>query len=368
MVTQAVILVGGEGTRLRPLTSRVPKPVLDVVDRPFLAHMLDWLAGHGITEAVLCCGFKADVLIEYLGEGTVHGVSLTYLTEPEPRGTAGALKFAEDHLHDRFLMLNGDVLTDLDLTAQMSAHEATGAKVTLGLVAVEDPSAFGLVRTGDDGVVRGFVEKPKPEEIDTDLISAGAYVLERSVVEMIPADQNVSIEREVFPRLVGNGLYGFAHRGAYFMDLGTPERYLDGVRDVLTGALPTHSHGLLDDRGVYTDPSAVVHGAVVGPAWIAAGAHVADGAKVGPNTVIGAGVQIAAGAAVRDSVVLAGARIGEDAQLYRSLVGHHADVGSGAVIGHLAVIGPYAAVSPGTIVPHEAKIEANLEVSDGSAH
>ncbi|MDO9354105.1 MAG: NDP-sugar synthase [Solirubrobacteraceae bacterium] len=367
MITQAVILVGGQGTRLRPLTDQLPKPALEVVDRPFLAHMLDWLAGHGITEAVMCCGFKADVLIEHLGEGVVNGVSLTYLTEPEPRGTAGALKFAEEHLHEQFLMLNGDVLTDIDLTAQIAAHTSTGATGTLGLVSVEDPSAFGLVRLGDDDVVRGFVEKPKPEEIDTDLISAGCYVLNRSVVDLIAPDVNVSIEREVFPQLVGNGLYGFAHRGSYFMDLGTPERYLDGIRDVLSGKLPTLTYALLDEHGVYVDPTATVDGKVTGPAWVSAGATIGEDSRVGPNTVVGTGATIGASAAIRDSVVLGNATVGEGAQLYRSLVGHEATVGAEAVIGHLAVVGPGAVVAPGTIVPHETKIAADLETHDGSA-
>jgi mannose-1-phosphate guanylyltransferase len=361
MITQAVILVGGQGTRLRPLTSRIPKPVLDVVDRPFLGHMLDWLSRHGITEAVLCCGFKADSVVEHLGEGEAHGIQLTYVYEPEPRGTAGALKFAEEHLHERFLMLNGDVLTDLDLTAQIAAHIEHGATGTLGLVAVEDPSSFGLVRLNDDGTVRGFVEKPKPEEIDTDLISAGCYVLERSVVDLIPAHENVSIERAVFPELVGNGLYGVPHRGAYFMDLGTPERYLDGVRDVLTGRLRTVTHDLLDGDGIKIAADAVVDGVVTGPAWIASGARIGEGARIGPNTVIGADVVIGAGAAIRDSVVLAGASVGEGAQLYRSLVGHDGQVGAGAVIGALAVVGPHAIVAPGTVVPHESKVEADLE-------
>ncbi len=364
MVTQAVILVGGQGTRLRPLTSQLPKPVLDVVDRPFLAHMLDWLAGHGITEAVMCCGFKADVLIEHLGDGHESGVALTYLTEPEPRGTAGALKFAEAHLHERFVMLNGDVLTDLDLSAQIAAHVESGATGTLGLVPVEDPSSFGLVRLHDDHVVKGFVEKPKPDEIDTDLISAGAYVLERSVVDLIPPDVNVSIEREVFPKLVGNGLYGFPHRGAYFMDLGTPERYLDGLRDVLTGALPTKTFDLLGNGGVRV-PDGVGLGegtTIASPAWIGDDVQIGAGVRIGPNTVIGDGAQIADGAAVRDSVVLAGASIGERAELYRSLIGHRATVGADAVIGHLAVVGPDANVAPGTIVPHEATVDAGVEV------
>lgn len=367
MVTQAVILVGGEGTRLRPLTSRLPKPVLDVVDRPFLAHMLDWLSGHGIREAIMCCGFKADALIEHLGEGVVHGVKLTYLTEPEPRGTAGALKFAEDHLHDRFVMLNGDVLTDLDLTGQLEAHEATGATGTLGLVPVDDPSSFGLVRLNADNTVRGFVEKPKPEEIDTDLISAGCYVLERSVVDLIPPDVNVSIEREVFPKLVDNGLYGFAHRDAYFMDLGTPERYLDGLRDVLTGSLTTRTQTLLGPDGSHIDPTAEIGAGtqISAPSWIGKGSKLGAGVRIGPNTVIGDGVSIGTGAAVRDSVVLQGASIGDRAELYRSLVGHRATVGADAVIGHLAVVGPGAVVDAGAIIPHEEKVHA-VEVGDGS--
>ncbi len=364
MVSQAVILVGGKGTRLRPLTTDLPKPVLDVVDRPFLVHMLDWLARHGITEAVLCCGFKTDVLIERLGDHTPSGVSITYVDEPEPLGTAGALKFAEEHLHERFVMVNGDLLTDLDLTAQVAAHEAAGATGTLGLVAVDDPSSFGLVRMNDDATVRGFVEKPRPEEIDTDLISAGCYVLERSVVDLIPSGGNVSIEREVFPRLVGNGLHGHAHRGAYFMDLGTPERYLDGVRDVLSGALATECFADLDERGLHVDAAARVEGTVEGPGWIAAGATVETGARVCASSVIGEGARVGADARVTGSVVLAGATVGPSAVLERALIGHGAEVGAGATLEPLSVIGPLATVAAGTTVPASAKIEAALEVSD----
>ncbi|MFT4034087.1 MAG: NDP-sugar synthase [Patulibacter sp.] len=361
MVTQAVILVGGQGTRLRPLTSRVPKPVIDVVDRPFLGHMLDWLGRHGITEVVLCCGFKADAVVERLGADEAHGIALTYVYEPEPRGTAGALKFAEAHLDERFLMLNGDVLTDLDLTGQVAAHLERGATCTLGLVAVEDPSSFGLVRLRDDGSVRGFVEKPKPEEIDTDLISAGCYVLERSVLDLIPADRNVSIEREVFPRLVGDGLYGVPHRGAYFMDLGTPERYLDGIRDVLTGRLKTATYALLDGDGRYVDPRAEVRGTVEGPAWVSAGATIGAGAVVGGGSVVGEGAHVGAGATVAGSAVLAGATIGAGAELQRAIVAHDAQVEAQVRIGELAVIGPHAIVAVGSVVPEQSKIEAGVE-------
>src|SRR3954454_20464013 len=235
---QAVILVGGEGTRLRPLTATVPKPVLPLVDRPFLVYMLEWLRRHGVADVVMSCGFLATSVRNVLGDGSHLGLRLRFVEEPEPRGTAGALKYAEDLLDERFLMLNGDVLTDIDLTAQLEQHDRTGAVGTLALVPVEDPTAYGLVRLTEESAVREFVEKPSADQIDTNLISAGAYVLERSVLDLIPADRNVSIEREVWPRLVGDGLYGFAAK-AYWLDIGTPERYLQGTFDILEGHVKT---------------------------------------------------------------------------------------------------------------------------------
>src|SRR4051794_13453585 len=235
---QAVILVGGEGTRLRPLTVTVPKPVLPLVDRPFLVYMLEWLRRHGVDDVIMSCGFLATSVRNVLGDGSHLGLRLRFVEEPEPRGTAGALKYAEDLLDERFLMLNGDVLTDIDLTAQIAQHERTGAVGTLALVPVEDPTAYGLVRTNEDCSVDAFVEKPTADSIDTNLISAGAYVLERSVLDLIPPDRNVSIEREVWPRLVGAGLYTYA-ADAYWLDIGTPERYLQATFDILEGNVQT---------------------------------------------------------------------------------------------------------------------------------
>src|SRR5215471_3164563 len=204
---QALILAGGEGTRLRPLTSTTPKPVVPLVGRPFISYMLEWLRGHGVDDVILSCGFLAERVRGVLGDGDGLGIRLRYLEEPEPLGTGGALKFAEDLLDERFLMLNGDVLTDIDLTAQLEQHERTGARATLALVPVEDPSAYGLVRRNTDCAVKEFVEKPGPEQIDTNLINAGAYIIDRDVLDgMAPAGTNISIEREVFPTLVGRGL------------------------------------------------------------------------------------------------------------------------------------------------------------------
>src|SRR4051812_25495719 len=200
--------------------------------------MLEWLKVHGVEDVVMSMGYLATAVRNVLGDGSAYGLRIRYVEEPDPRGTAGALKFAEALLDERFLMLNGDVLTDIDLTAQMAAHERTRAVATLALVPVEDPSAYGLVRMEPDGAVREFVEKPSPDQIDSNLVSAGAYVLERSVVDMVPPDIQYSIEREIWPRLIGHGLYGFA-ADAYWLDIGTPERYLQATFDIIEGTVQT---------------------------------------------------------------------------------------------------------------------------------
>ncbi len=240
---QAIVLVGGRGTRLRPLTETVPKPALTLVDRPFLAYMIEWLAGHGVTEVVLACGFLPDVLREALaGEEERAGVRIRYVVEPEPLGTAGAIRFAADalgeELDDRFLALNGDVLTDLDLSALLCAHEERAAAATIALHPVEDSSAFGLVHSGEEGEVLAFLEKTG--EAAPGEVNAGMYVLERSVLDLVPPGESVSIERDVFPRLVGEGLHGLV-----------AGRLLDGHRHA--GALPAgelgHPRGPGGDAG-----------------------------------------------------------------------------------------------------------------------
>src|SRR3712207_5316433 len=235
---QAVILVGGEGTRLRPLTSTVPKPVVPLVDRPFIVYMLEWLERHGVDDVIMSCGFLATSVRNVLGDGSQLGLRLRFVEEPEPRGTAGALKYAEDLLDERFLMLNGDVLTDIDLGAQIAQHERTGAKATLALVPVAYPTAYGLVRMTDDGAVREFVERPSPDQVDSNLISAGAYVLQLSILDLVARAAGVSIEGEVWPRLIGQGLYGFA-ADAYWLDICTRERYLQGSFDIIEGNVDT---------------------------------------------------------------------------------------------------------------------------------
>lgn len=318
---QAIVLVGGEGTRLRPLTTSIPKPALTLVDRPFLAYMIEWLAGHGVTEVVLACGFLPDQLREALGEDERHGASVRYVTEPERRGTGGGIRYAAealgDDLGERFLALNGDVLTDLDLTALIRAHEERGAQATLSLYEVEDSAAYGLVTCDEAGAVTAFTEKtgePVPGEV-----SAGSYVLERSVLDLVPPGSEVSIEREVFPHLVGNGLYALCLDG-YWMDIGTPERYLQASWDILEGRVQTqvraNAPGLFVGAGAEVDP-----GATIGPrAVIAPGCRVDAGATVRGSVLLD-GCTVAAGATVEGSILAPGVAVGADGNLSGAVVG-----------------------------------------------
>lgn len=337
---QALVLVGGEGTRLRPLTLTQPKPALPLVDRPLIHHTVDWLARHGVTEVVMACGFRAENLRSALGDAFAGGPRIVYLEEPEPLGTAGPVRLAADRglLEERFLALNGDVLGDLDLAALAATHADRGATATIALHPVDDPSSYGLVRRTADGEVLGFLEKPDPADIDTDEINAGAYVLERSIVDLIPADRAVSIEREVFPRLVGHGLYGRRLEG-YWTDVGTPERYLQATWDVLEGVVLTD----FDRRDG-------------GGPLIADGVEVAPDATIGPRAVLRPGSVIGARAVVTDSVVLDGCRLADGAEVRGSILGAGVEVGDGARIDPTSVIGEGARIAPRARLGEDARV------------
>ncbi len=332
---QAVILAGGEGTRLRPLTTRVAKPVVTLVDRPFIVYMLEWLRRFGVSDVVLSCGFLAGGVRAELGDGERYGLRLRYAEEPQPLGTGGALRYAAELLDERFLVCNGDILTDIDVGAQLAAHERTGALATLALIGVDDPRAFGMVRCDPGGAVREFVEKPGESLAGEHLISAGAYVLEREVVDLIAPGRAVSLEREVWPALIGNGLHGHVTRG-YWLDIGTPERYLQATFDILAGA-------------VQTDAPPRRHSAVIG-----AGCEIAPGAQIGELVVLGERVRVGAGASIDRSVVLAGAVIGAGCVLRDSIVAERAKIGShtelegGVVVGEDAQVGERRLLAAGT--------------------
>jgi mannose-1-phosphate guanylyltransferase len=365
---QALILVGGEGTRLRPLTSTVPKPVVQLVDRPFISYMIEWLRGHGVDDVILACGFMADGVRSVLGDGSSLGIRLRYVEEPTPLGTGGALKYAEDLLAERFFMLNGDVLTDMDLTAQLRQHEQTGARATLALMPVDDPSAYGLVRRGADLAVEEFVEKPSLDEIDTNLVNAGAYILQRDVLDgMAPAGTKISIERELFPALVGNGLYGYAASG-YWMDIGTPERYLQATFEILEGDVRTEigsrvaaAGGVLRDGD--TDGLA---GTVHGPALVGSGCRLAKSAILGARTVLGRGVTIGEGTHIDNSVLLDGAEVGAGTRISSSIVGPGAKVGDHCRLEGRVMLGQGATVGSDNTLMAGVRIFPNVTLPDGA--
>ena len=361
---QALILVGGEGTRLRPLTLTMPKPVVPLVDRPFIRYMIDWLARHGVDDVVMACGFLAAGVRDVLGEGEDGGPRLRYVEEPEPRGTAGAMKFAERFLDDRFLALNGDVLTDVDLTALIELHEERGATATLGLHPVEDPSAYGLVRRSEDGEITEFIEKPDPGEIDTDEVNAGAYVLEKSVLDLVPDGAEVSIEREVFPKLVGKGLYARRLEG-YWMDIGTPERYLQASWDILERRVETDAAQRLDADGGYIDAEAELAGdaEVEAPAVVESRARVGAGARIGPRAVVGNGCEIGERAVIEESALMHGARVGAGAEIRGAILAGGAEVGDGAKIAPGVVLGEGARIAPGVEVGEDARVQPGQEIS-----
>ena len=325
---QALILAGGEGTRLRPLTSTVPKPVVPLVDRPFIAFMLDWLRGHGVEDVVISCGFMAAGVHNVLGDGSAYGVRLRYVEEPEPLGTGGAVKFAEPLLDERFLVLNGDVLTDIDLTAQLAEHDRAGARATLALVPVEDPSAYGLVRLGDGGAVSEFVEKPSPDRIDTNLINAGA--------------------------------------DGYWLDIGTPQRYLQATYDILDGAVRTSVTDGFDGARLAVAPDAEVAGRLVGPAVVGPRARIGEGAHVSGRTVIARGAEIGAGAHVDGSVVLDGAVVGPHSTLTCCIVGPGVRIGEHCQIGKEVVLGEGVTVGAENQLAAGVRLSPNVSLPDGA--
>jgi mannose-1-phosphate guanylyltransferase len=334
---QALILAGGEGTRLRPLTHTVPKPVLPLAGRPHVAYVIDWLLRHGVDDVIVSCGFLAEGMRKGIAE-LEPGVRIRYAEEPDPRGTAGAIRYAEEMLTDRFLVLNGDVLCDLDVSALIAQHERTGAQATIALYPVEDPTGYGLVHRREDSEITEFLEKPEPEQVDTDEINAGTYLLERSVLDRIPPDRPVSIEREVFPELIGDGLYGIRLEG-YWIDIGTPDRYLEANWDILERRVDTVTGDRLDENGLLVEEGIEigVPASFKGPAVIGARTEISSGAQPRPPYVLGRNCRIRPGAIVERSVLLDDCLVEDDAVVVNSILGSGVTVGVGAELDGAAI-------------------------------
>jgi mannose-1-phosphate guanylyltransferase len=351
---RAVVLVGGEGTRLRPLTFTTPKQLLPVAGVPMLERVIAQLAGHGVHDVVLSLGYQPDAFLAAYPEGTVAGLPVTYAVEPEPLDTAGAIRFAADFADARdpqggtLLVLNGDVLSDADISALIEAHRRSGAAATIGLTPVEDPSRYGVVPTDDKGRVLEFVEKPPAGTAPTNMANAGIYVLETEVLERIPSGRRVSVERDTFPLLAAEGLLFAYPSDAYWLDTGTPASYLQAQRDLLDGSRGTvPAQGAKEvNSGVWVLGEARLDGAVGPASLIGDGGIVEAGATV-VASVIGAGAVVCSGALIERSVLLPGAQVESGARVSDSVLGNRSRVGAGAFLAEETLIGDDAEIPPG---------------------
>jgi mannose-1-phosphate guanylyltransferase len=324
----AVVLVGGQGTRLRPLTLSVPKPMLPTAGLPFLTHLLSRIAAAGFEHVVLGTSYKAEVFESGFGDGSKLGLQMEYVFEDEPLGTGGAIANIADRLrYDTAMVFNGDVLSGVDLGALLECHEANGADVTLHLVRVGDPRAFGCVPTDDGGRVTAFLEKI--QDPPTDQINAGCYVFKRAVTDRIPKDRAVSVEREVFPAMLSDGLRvcGFVD-AAYWRDMGTPEDFVRGSADLVRGIVPSPALGGHRGEQLVHDGAAVAPGALlIGGTVVGRGAEIGPGARL-DGAVIFDGVRVDAGSVIERSIVGFGARIGPRALIRDGVIGDGADIGA----------------------------------------
>jgi mannose-1-phosphate guanylyltransferase len=332
---QALILAGGKGTRLRPLTVYTPKPVVPVCNRPFLLYQIDTLKRAGVTDITLSLSYQPHKIEQQLGDGSDYGVKITYTVEPQPMGTAGAYKFAADFIREPTVVFNGDIVTDLDLRAVIREHNERESAATVVLAPVENPSVYGVVETEADGRVRSFSEKPRADEISVNTINAGTYILDPSVLDLIPSSESYSFEYGLFPKMLMRGDRFYAHvpEGAYWLDIGAPARYLQVHHDILGGRV----RGIqLQKRRGDCDLATVAE--VDELSLIADDCTIKPGAQI-INSVLGEGVHVEEKARVENSVIWPHTRIATGAHLSNAIVGRGCHIGRSALVGAGAVLG-----------------------------
>ena len=347
-----MILAGGQGTRLRPLTCHTPKSMVPVINIPFLEHVLNNLKAHGIKDVVFAQHHLPAAMSRYFGDGSRFGMKIQYVMEDTPLGTAGAIKNAEKYLHDTFLVLNGDIFQNRDFTQLLQFHREHQAQVTIVLTPVNDPTMYGVVETDEKGRVKRFTEKPKKEEAVTNMINAGTYVMEPEVLKRIPAGVKVSIERETFPDMLvgGQAVFGYNSQN-YWMDTGTPEKYLQLHRDLLEGKCDGYyfAKNINIGTGSQISDKSVASGKVI----VGDGTIVKPGAILNGPVVIGSSCRIEKGAVISDSVIWDNIQIGASAEVLSSLIADHCIIGArsyldGAVIGDHINVPQNARMAPNT--------------------
>jgi mannose-1-phosphate guanylyltransferase len=346
---KAILLAGGKGTRLRPLTIHTPKPIVPIFGRPFLNYQIDLVKKlPEIDEVILSLNYQPRRIEEIFGRGDGLGLKVSYVVEPAPLGTGGAVKYACGAVEDTVVVFNGDVMTQVDLAAVLRLHRERKAKATIVLTPVENPSAYGLVETDSDGNVRRFLEKPKAEDITCDTINAGIYILEPETFDRIPKETAWSIERSYFPSLVERGetFVAYVYHG-YWIDIGTPEKYVLVHRDIMDHRFSAPPfEGSPQNFTMVSADARIEDGAKVeGPCFIDEGVIVKAGAQIAPYTVLGRQCHIEEDARVEASIVWANCRVGRDALVRQSILGRHCHIGRNSVLDAGVVLGDKSAVT-----------------------
>lgn len=364
---KAIVMAGGLGSRLRPLTLTRPKPMLPVANRPVMAHILEWLRGHDFCEVLVTLHYRAEEIRRAFGDGRALGLKITYRVEEEPLGTAGSVKAAEDWIGgEPFLIASGDALTDMDLTALRRRHQESGAWLTLGLKHVKDPTQYGVVEVDDHGRVDRFQEKPGPGEAISDLANTGIYWVEPQLLARVPSRQAYDWSRDVFPAMLVDGLPLFGQGlDGYWCDIGSMNDYRRGQRDALEGVVRVSLPGTAAEPGVWHGPGArVVPGAVVeGPVLLGAGCRIERNARVLPGTILGDRTIVRAGACVDNAVLGAGCEVGSRAVVRDCVLGEGVRIGAGCRVSDGAVIGDNCRLTAAMAIDAGRRVEANQMLS-----
>jgi mannose-1-phosphate guanylyltransferase len=364
---KAVILVGGLGTRLRPLTCNMPKPMIPLVNQPFIEHMLENLRDQGVGEVILAVQYLADHFRELLGDGSRLGMKVHIVEEPEPRGTAGAVKNVERLLDGTTFVFNGDVMTDLDLQAMLAFHREHGSKLTIALTPVEDPTAFGLVETDAAGHIRRFIEKPPPDEITTNMINAGTYIIEPELFRYVPPNQHYMFERGLFPVVLQTGDPMFAYPSrAYWTDVGKPATYLEVHHDILIGKVQYHFRGRQIADRVWLEDGADIDASaqIVGPVVLGPQVRVEAGARIIGPTVIGARSVIKADATIEGAVLWEDNVIEEGASLRSCVVGRGNRIGAKAHLADGTIVSDKCVIGAENRLEHGIRLWPGAELQD----
>jgi mannose-1-phosphate guanylyltransferase len=339
---KAVLLVGGEGTRLRPLTCNTVKAMVPIVNKPFLEHLLAYLRSHGVDDIVVALCYLPDRIESRFGDGRGSGVKLAYVMEETPLGTAGAVKNSESHLDGAFFVFNGDIITNIDLRAMLSFHQERNAVATIALTPVENPSAYGVVEAATDGRVKRFIEKPPPGQAPTNLINAGIYILDPAVLRGVPQGIPCMFEHHLFPTLLSEGAAVFAYPTSdYWIDIGTPEKYRQVQYDLLLGKCASSlCRGITEAGGVSANRTGVHPSAVVeGPVAFGSNCSIGAGAHIKGPAVLGDGCSISDGSIIDKAIIWRNVRVGKEASIRDSVIGDNCSVGNHSIIEPGSVVG-----------------------------